>query len=74
VPDAGAAAAAVAAAVKVQAPAAVSSITGRRIRRPGETWRPSEDDEGSSAGDMMVPVVGIGAAYQHAGQGSSAHR
>jgi hypothetical protein len=67
--------AAVAAAVKVQAPAAVSSITGKRIRRPGETWRPSEDDDdGSAAGDMMVPVVGIGAAYQRAGQGSGGFR
>jgi hypothetical protein len=75
VADAGAAAAAVAAAVKVQAPAAVSSITGKRIRKPGETWRPSEDDDGgSSAGDLMVPVVGVGAAYQHAGQGSRGHR
>jgi hypothetical protein len=60
--------------VKVQAPAAVSSITGKRIRRPGETWGPSEDDDGSAAGDMMVPVVGIGAAYQHTGTGSSGHR
>ncbi|KAF6258699.1 hypothetical protein COO60DRAFT_1088483 [Scenedesmus sp. NREL 46B-D3] len=65
---------AAAAATKVQAPAAVSSITGRRIRRPGETWSPSEVDNDGSAGDMMVPVIGIGAAFQHAGQGSGAHR
>jgi hypothetical protein len=33
-----------------------------------------KNDDGSAAGDMMVPVVGIGVAYQHAGQGSSGHR
>lgn len=47
----------------------VSSITGRRIRLPGETWRPTDEDDDKNAGDMMVPVIGIGAAYQQAGQG-----
>lgn len=48
-------------------PAATSSI-GRHIRKPGETWRPTDDDD-NGEGDMMIPVIGIGAAYQHAGQG-----
>lgn len=47
----------------------VSSITGTRIRRPGETWTPADDDDNESAGDMMVPVLGIGAAYQQPGRG-----
>eukprot|EP00878_Enallax_costatus_P005037 GHUV01005297.1.p1 GENE.GHUV01005297.1~~GHUV01005297.1.p1 ORF type:complete len:1446 (+),score=421.24 GHUV01005297.1:301-4638(+) len=56
-------------------PGAASSTAGSanpstHIRRPGETWRPTDDDgDNESAGDMMLPVIGIGAAYQHAGQG-----
>lgn len=42
----------------------------RHMRRPGETWRPTDENEDTeSAGDMMVPVIGIGASYQHPGQG-----
>lgn len=42
---------------------------------PGVTWRPNDgDDAATLAGAMMVPVVGIEAAFQHAGQGSCADR
>jgi hypothetical protein len=36
------------------------------IRRPGETWRPSDagGDSDDGGGGMMIPVLGIGAAYQ----------
>lgn len=47
--------------------AAVQSQSAKlHIRRPGETWRPAGDDSEyeSTGGDMMIPVLGIGAAYQ----------
>jgi hypothetical protein len=52
----------------------VLTSTGKRYRRPGETWRPSEGDEDAEA-DSMIPVLGVGAGYlQHAGQGASGAR
>lgn len=48
----------------VAAAAAAPGPSQPHIRRPGETWRPTEDDSESTGGDMMIPVLGIGPAYQ----------
>lgn len=61
---AGAVAAAATPSNRSSAAAAVSLSAKLHIRRPGETWRPTADSEDDSGGDMMVPVLGIGPAYQ----------
>jgi hypothetical protein len=65
-----------AAASSSEAAAVQSQSAKLHIRRPGETWRPTGDDSGdeSTGGDMMIPVLGIGAAYQGpVGKGLAQH-
>eukprot|EP00879_Flechtneria_rotunda_P017296 GHRR01018118.1.p1 GENE.GHRR01018118.1~~GHRR01018118.1.p1 ORF type:complete len:1217 (+),score=567.02 GHRR01018118.1:272-3922(+) len=65
-------AAGIAAAVAATAGTSSSSSTTLRIRRPGETWQPIDEDHDDDAGNnMMIPVIGVGSAYQQAGKGSS---
>jgi hypothetical protein len=46
--------------------AAAAASSRPHVRRPGETWRPPAAGDGDSdaGGGMMIPVLGIGPAYE----------